>query len=116
MAIKAVVFDWGGTLTPWHIVDLEEQWSNYAQVYAPDNSRVLARALNSAEQSRWAHQFETDGDTGTGALEAMFIELGIDTSSALHQAALDAYLTGWDPHTYADEDAVELLEQLRAGV
>ena len=24
--VDAVVFDWGGTLTPWHEVDLPEQW------------------------------------------------------------------------------------------
>ena len=22
MAVKAVIFDWGGTLTPWHGIDL----------------------------------------------------------------------------------------------
>jgi putative hydrolase of the HAD superfamily len=31
-ALEAVIFDWGGTLTPWHTVDFEEE------------SRALARA------------------------------------------------------------------------
>jgi putative hydrolase of the HAD superfamily len=33
MTIKAVIFDWGGTLTPWHNVDLMELWLGYANVY-----------------------------------------------------------------------------------
>jgi putative hydrolase of the HAD superfamily len=26
MAVRAVIFDWGGTLTPWHSIDLGELW------------------------------------------------------------------------------------------
>ena len=29
--VEAVVFDWGGTLTPWHQVDLPEQWRVFAR-------------------------------------------------------------------------------------
>ena len=29
--VEAVVFDWGGTLTPWHTVDLPEQWRVFAR-------------------------------------------------------------------------------------
>lgn len=113
MNIEAVIFDWGGTLTPWHVIDLKDQWLAYAQVYAPERADELASALLTAEQARWSHQFETAGQTGTGALEVMFAEQGIDTSSAVHFAALDAYLQAWDPHTYTDEDAAPLLEALR---
>ena len=28
---EAVVFDWGGTFTPWHTVDLPEQWRVFAR-------------------------------------------------------------------------------------
>lgn len=114
MGIKAVVFDWGGTLTPWHNVDLTELWLGYSSIYDPERADSLAEQLNHGEQSRWSRQFDTSGEIGTGALEEMFHELGIDTSSDLHHAALDNYLRGWDPHTYADEDAVELLEGLRS--
>jgi putative hydrolase of the HAD superfamily len=113
MVIKAVVFDWGGTLTPWHNVDLTELWLGYSSIYAPERAQELAEQLNHGEQSRWSTQFDTSGEIGTGALEEMFIELGIDTASDLHQQALANYLSGWDPHTYADEDAIELLEGLR---
>jgi putative hydrolase of the HAD superfamily len=113
MTIKAVVFDWGGTLTPWHNVDLIELWMGYTQIYDPDNARELAEKLNLGEATRWAHQFDTAGEVGTGVLDELFREVGVDTSSPLHQKALQNYLSGWDPHTYADEDAITLLEKLR---
>jgi putative hydrolase of the HAD superfamily len=54
MAIKAVVFDWGGTLTPWHNVDLTELWLGYSRIYDPENAQVLAEKLNHGEQARWS--------------------------------------------------------------
>ena len=110
MAIKAVVFDWGGTLTPWHNVDLTELWLGYSRIYDPENAQVLAEKLNHGEQARWSRQFETQGEIGTGALEDLFREVGVDTSSSQHQQALTSYLSGWDPHTYTDPEAVALLE------
>ena len=29
--VEAVIFDWGGTITPWHTVDLRQQWHVFAQ-------------------------------------------------------------------------------------
>ena len=117
MAIKAVIFDWGGTLTPWHNVDLTELWLGYASVYDPGNAAELAAKLDHGEQSRWTRQFETNGEIGTGALEELFHEVGVDTSSPLHYQALANYLSGWDPHTFTDPDALPLLETLRgAGI
>ena len=29
--VEAVIFDWGGTLTPWHEIDLGEQWRVFAR-------------------------------------------------------------------------------------
>ena len=29
--VEAVIFDWGGTLTPWHEVDLTAGWYAYCQ-------------------------------------------------------------------------------------
>ena len=113
MAIKAVIFDWGGTLTPWHNVDLTELWLGYASIYDPVNAVELAAKLDHGEQSRWTRQFETNGEIGTGALEELFHEVGVDTSSPLHHQALAHYLSGWDPHTFTDPDALPLLETLR---
>jgi putative hydrolase of the HAD superfamily len=113
MNIEAVIFDWGGTLTPWHIIDLKDQWMAYAQVYDPENADQLAENLLTAEQSRWSRQFNSQGATGTGTLDSMFQEQGIDTSSALHQAGLQSYLDAWDPHTFTDAQVIPLMEALR---
>ena len=113
MAIKAVIFDWGGTLTPWHNVDLAELWLGYASFYDPANADSLAEKLNQGEASRWLRQFDTNGEIGTGVLDELFHEAGVDTSSTKHHKALENYFVGWEPHTYTDPDAVALLEALR---
>ena len=52
-AVEAVVFDWGGTLTPWHTVDAHAIWLAYANAYSADAdaAATLARRLNAAEQT-----------------------------------------------------------------
>ena len=113
MPIEAVVFDWGGTLTPWYPVDILEMWREYAKVYAPNRVEELAESLKLAERARWGHQLKTNGEVGTGTLDEIFHEHGIDTTSSEHFAALEKYLEAWDSHTYTDPDAVGLLEALR---
>ncbi len=114
MSIDAVIFDWGGTLTPWHDIDLYSQWYAYAEVYDPVHAGALAQQLLDAEVQRWRLQRESGGETSTGALESIFINLGIDTGSATHLNALATYLDFWAPHTLADPQARDLLQQLRA--
>jgi putative hydrolase of the HAD superfamily len=113
MTVEAVVFDWGGTLTPWHDIDLVEQWSAYAVVYDPTDSGLAAR-LATAEVSLWREQQASRGANGTGTLDHVFASCGVDISQERHGIALAAYLRAWDPHTLADPDARPLLEALRA--
>jgi len=47
MALEAVIFDWGGTLTPWHIIDPYECW------FAVTEDAEQAKALMAAEQAVW---------------------------------------------------------------
>lgn len=112
--VEAVIFDWGGTLTPWHVFDLETTWHAYAEVYDPADAEPLAHALHRSEIDRWQAQHHSAGANGTGALEALFVECGVDVESPRHGEALQAYLAAWDPHTYADPDALGLLVALRA--
>ena len=114
MAIEAVIFDWGGTLTPWHDIDLFSQWYAYAETYDPPHAAALAQQLFDAESNRWRLQRESGGATSTGALDSIFISLGIDTKSAAHFGALSKYLDFWAPHTLADPQAAEVLGQLRS--
>lgn len=116
MTVDAVIFDWGGTLTPWHDIDLVEQWAAYARVYEPSD-HGLAQRLATAEVSLWREQQASRGANGTGTLDHVFASCGVDTTQARHGAALASYLEAWDPHTLADPEARIVLEGLRqAGV
>lgn len=114
-SITAVIFDWGGTLTPWHDIDLVEQWRAYAQVYASgDEGRTssLADALAQAEVALWRDQQASRGANGTGSLDHIFASVEIDVTSPAHADAVEAYLRAWDPHTLADPDARPTLTAL----
>jgi hypothetical protein len=39
MVVRAVIFDWGGTLTPWHAVDHEELWLAVCGRHYPASGR-----------------------------------------------------------------------------
>jgi putative hydrolase of the HAD superfamily len=112
MTVDAVIFDWGGTLTPWHDIDLVQQWSAYATAYNSADAKLAAR-LADAEVSLWREQQASRGANGTGTLEHVFTACGVDTSDPRHGLALAAYLQAWDPHTLADPDARPLMEALR---
>lgn len=112
MTVDAVIFDWGGTLTPWHDIDLVEQWSAYADAYDPEDAGLAAR-LAEAEVGLWREQQASRGANGTGTLEHIFAACGVDTTDERHGPALATYLEAWDPHTLADPDARPLLEALR---
>ena len=116
MTVDAVIFDWGGTLTPWHDIDLVAQWAAYARAYDPSDDG-LAQRLATAEVSLWREQQASRGANGTGTLDHVFASCGVDTTQARHGAALASYLEAWDPHTLADPEARTVLEGLRqAGV
>ena len=113
MRIRAVVFDWGGTLTPWHDIDLFAQWYAYSEVYDPENAAGLAHRLKDREDHRWRRQRESDGAETAGALDQLFLDEGIDINGARHLRALGSYLDFWAPHTCADPDAKEALAGLK---
>lgn len=117
MSVDAVVFDWGGTLTPFHTIDLLDLWRVAADVLAPgDPARAeeIAVALAAAERRWWDHVGAT-GRSGTTAdvLAAAGRETGFDLDAALHDAAVEAHLDAWTPHTITYPEATPLLLALR---
>jgi putative hydrolase of the HAD superfamily len=112
-AIDAVVFDWGGTLTPWHALNLREQWLRYAEVYEPADAAAagaLADRVLAAEDEAWRagrdHQ-------RSATLDQIFRGVGVDPDSERHRAALAAYHAFWEPHTFTDPDVPDLFASLR---
>lgn len=108
--VEAVVFDWGGTLTPWHQIDLHAQWYAYAEVYEPERAKDLADALLAEEEGAWRLAREHHrGHT----LDGLFRSAGVEPAGERHERALRAYLDFWEPHTFIDPDAPPLMAALR---
>jgi putative hydrolase of the HAD superfamily len=107
--IEAVVFDWGGTLTPWHTVDVLDIWRAYAAAYDPQDVHDLARRLHEAEEAAWA----AGRDEQTAAtLDGVLRAAGVDVAQERHALAIAQYEQAWEPHTWTDPQAGPLLRGL----
>lgn len=116
--VTAVIFDWGGTLTPWHTIDLATQWRDYARVYAAHDDHhdpeghatELARRITDAEAVAWAR---VKGDGASARLEEVLAAAGLRSDHPGHDAAMTVYEEFWEPHTYTDPDVPALFAGLR---
>jgi putative hydrolase of the HAD superfamily len=107
VAVRAVIFDWGGTLTPWHSVDQEKLWlSVCVRQYPAAEAAAAAGAVRAAEMELW-RLAETAQQSST--LDALFERAGVTASADF----LASYYEAWDPHTFTDPDAAPLLRELR---
>src|ERR1700723_2192682 len=107
MAVRAVIFDWGGTLTPWHSVDQEDLWLTVcARHYPAAEAAAAATAARAAEMELWRL---ADSAQQSATLDAVFARAGVTASAAF----LASYYEAWDPHTLTDPDAPPLLRELR---
>ena len=112
--VGAVIFDWGGTITPWHTVDIDEQWRVFAREYHPEAEPGLADELATriweAESASWSR----GRDEGASArLEDILAEAGIVADDPRAVAGLAAYQAFWEPHTWTDPQIRPLWEGLR---
>jgi putative hydrolase of the HAD superfamily len=41
VGLDAVIFDWGGTLTPWHTIDGAQLWSAVCEPHFPQRGGVI---------------------------------------------------------------------------
>jgi putative hydrolase of the HAD superfamily len=107
MAVRAVIFDWGGTLTPWHQIDHGELWRQACAPHFPGNQVAgIAAAICAAEQGLW----QVSRDSGQSAtLDHVFAQAGVAATEDL----LASYYALWDPHTYTDPEVAPLLRYLR---
>jgi len=108
--VDAVIFDWGGTLTPWHTVDFEQEATALAQAVVgrgADSAAETAEALRRAGDVVWGRS--RDHHT-SATLADLFVEAGLSHDEAL----LTAYRDFWAPHTHTDPEVVPLFERLRA--
>jgi putative hydrolase of the HAD superfamily len=108
MAVAAVIFDWGGTLTPWHDVDHVGLWRGVCTAhYDPERAAQVTDALLAAEHRLW-EQSATEQRSAT--LDQIFALAGVTATPEF----LASYYAAWDPHTITDPEAAELLTTLRS--
>ena len=107
VAVDAVIFDWGGTLTPWHSIDAAMLWSCVCEPHFPAaEAATLASALHAAENELW-NLARTDQRSAT--MSQLFELAGVTVTEAL----LDGYTRAWEPHTFTNPDVPELFSYLR---
>jgi putative hydrolase of the HAD superfamily len=104
--VEAVIFDWGGTLTPWHDVDVRDKWRTLARAVDPERMEEIAEALFAAERELW---LLCDSEHRSASLDELFARARVTPT----EAALAAYYEAWTPHTFTDPDVPGLFEALR---
>jgi len=107
MAVSAVIFDWGGTLTPWHNIDVAELWLEvFTRHYPAANAEEMAAAVHAAERELW--QLGTESHR-SATLDEIFARAEVTTSADF----LTSYFQAWTPHTLTDPDVPPLFRELR---
>jgi putative hydrolase of the HAD superfamily len=107
MAVRAVIFDWGGTLTPWHTVDHTELWETVCSRHYPEaDAAAIAAAVRAAEMELWGL---AESSHRSATLDELFARAGITATEEF----LISYFRAWDPHTFTDPEVPPLLRELR---
>jgi putative hydrolase of the HAD superfamily len=107
MAVRTVIFDWGGTLTPWHTIDHELLWHEVCKPHFPTaEAGDVARAIHAAERAVW-DAIEATQESAT--LADVFERARV----AATENVLASYFEAWEPHTLTDPEAPPLLRELR---
>ncbi|MGH3662559.1 MAG: HAD family hydrolase [Micromonosporaceae bacterium] len=110
--IDAVIFDWGGTLTPWRTVDFDACWRAVAsrladcgQIPHADVASIGAALLSAEDElsrrSREEHR--------SGVLAEVFAAAGVECTDQAY-AAVYAW---WEHATYLDPDCPRLFADLK---
>jgi putative hydrolase of the HAD superfamily len=109
MAVQAVIFDWGGTLTPWHTIDHAALWREICAPHVPaERLAVTAAAALAAERELWDL---CEREHRSARIDQVFERAGIRA----HAGLLESYVRAWAPHTLTDPDAGQVFRRLREG-
>jgi putative hydrolase of the HAD superfamily len=98
--LAAVIFDWGGTLTPWHTIDPFDCWLTVA------GDEVQAKALHAAEDAVW---IASRDQHRSGTLDDVLDRAAL----ALTAEQRRTYYAWWDAHNYTDPAVPPTLSALR---
>lgn len=113
-SVEAVVFDWGGTLSVWAEVDMEDMWRLAARHLAPDREDELTAKLVHVEEASFARiSVDQRATTLSSLLALASAELGLDVAEAVLEEAAFHHLDSWTPHVKHDPDCAAVLAALR---
>jgi putative hydrolase of the HAD superfamily len=104
--VDAVIFDWGGTLTPWVSVDFDEEARALAAA-VPEAGPETFEVLREANQAVWTRSKD---EHVSATVSDIFAAAGLVHDDGL----LTAYREFWEPATHTDPDVPALFEWLRA--
>ncbi len=107
MPVEAVLFDWGGTLTPWRTISPEDEWAALAAVAAPERSTAATEALVAAATQVWTRSRE---EHRSSTIEEICGLAGLPYD----REHLGAYRAFWEPATVTDADVPDLFGWLQA--
>jgi putative hydrolase of the HAD superfamily len=107
VTVAAVIFDWGGTLTPWHAIDHESIWHEVCEPHFPAGRAPEAAALICAAERELWRLAEDSHQSAT--LAQVFERAGVMATEAL----LASYFAAWEPHTLTGAEVVPVLTELR---
>lgn len=106
MSIHAVIFDWGGTLTPWLTIDAPRIWAEVGRSVDPDRAEELGDRLTAADRDLWRRSKE---EYRAFTLAELFEIADVP----LTEAALETVHEQWVHATYTDPQVHGLLAELR---
>ena len=112
--MDAVIFDWGGTLSVWADVDIEDMWRLAARHIAPEREDELVQKLIAVEDRSWQRTRTDRRSTRLADLLAeASAEIGADVAGAVLEEAADHHLDTWTPHIRHHDDAASTLAALK---
>jgi putative hydrolase of the HAD superfamily len=114
VAVDAVIFDWGGTLSVFVEAELVDAWRLVARHLDPDREDEVTEVLVAVEEEFWATTSTHQRSATLAELLAAATErLQLDAAEALLEEAATHHLDAWTPHIRHDPDAQPTLRSLR---
>lgn len=107
MTVEAVIFDWGGTLTPWRESDGLGWQRIAARLVAEELAESCGAAIIEAENAAWRRARE---EHRSATLAELFAAGGIECD----ERACAAYKKEWEWASHLDPDVPDMLRALRS--
>jgi putative hydrolase of the HAD superfamily len=108
--IESVIFDWGGTLTPWRTIDYVAEWRSIAAIGdlpSGHDAESATAALHAAASQLWA---QARDEHRSATIEEICAVVGLELTAE----RIAAYRAYWEPATWTDADVQPLFERLRS--